>query len=251
MKIRYTVSRGILIEIPGEESAAKADNLAAKLKEVFPEDGDVRVARPTKKTELRISGLDGSIRTEEVIAAVAATGDCSENDIRIGEIKKRSPRGLGAVWIQCPTAAAKKLADKGRISIGWVAARVEVLRARPLTCFRCLEKGHTAKNCTSENDRSSRCYNCGGDGHKAKECTAPPKCPVCHDAGKPTNHRFGGRACDPRIRRKRGTKEPEVSVEKRRLPTLEVATIKGNSHQATSDQISQECGREEAMEIAE
>ena len=100
VRIRYTVTGGILIEVPGEESAAKADNLAAKLIEIFPEDEDIRVTRPTKKSELKISGLDGSIQTEEVIAeVVAATSDCSENDVRIGEIKKRSPRGLGAVCV--------------------------------------------------------------------------------------------------------------------------------------------------------
>ena len=71
MKIRYTVASGILIEVPREENAAKADNLAAKLKEIFREDEDVTVTRPTKRTELRISGLDGSIQMEEVIAAVA------------------------------------------------------------------------------------------------------------------------------------------------------------------------------------
>ena len=56
MRIRYTVAGGILIEVPGEESSAKADNLAAKL--IFPEDEGIKVPRPTKRSELRISGLD-------------------------------------------------------------------------------------------------------------------------------------------------------------------------------------------------
>ena len=38
VRIRYTVAGGILIEVPGEESATKADSLAAKLTEIFPED---------------------------------------------------------------------------------------------------------------------------------------------------------------------------------------------------------------------
>ena len=37
VKIRQTVSGGILIEIPSEESAAKADDLATRLRCVFPE----------------------------------------------------------------------------------------------------------------------------------------------------------------------------------------------------------------------
>ena len=150
---------------------------------------------------------------EELIAAVAATGNCSEKNIRIGEIKKRSPRGLGAVWIQCPSTAAKIIADKGRINIGWVAAQAEVVKARPLTCCRCMERGHTAKNCTSDRDRSRRCYNGGGEGHRTKECTASSKCPVCSVAGKPANHRFVGKACDTSAtRRTRRTKEPDVTA---------------------------------------
>ena len=43
--------------------------------------------------------------------------------------------------------------DKGRIVIGWVAAKLEALKTRPMTCFRCFERGHTASNCASDNDR--------------------------------------------------------------------------------------------------
>ena len=252
MRIRYTVAGWILIEVSGEESAAKADNLAAKLIEIFPEDEDIRVTRPTKRPEYRISGLDGSIQTEEVTAAVAAAGNCSEKEVRIGEIKKRSPRGLGAVWMQCPSTAAKIIADKGRLNIGWVAARVEVLRARPQACYRCMERGHTAKNCTSDKDRSSRCYNCGGEGHRAKECSASSKCPVCSDAGKQANHRFGGKACDlPATRRTRRTREPEVAAREGHPPATDEAATRKTEDQATAGQTSQECGHEEAMETAE
>ena len=58
MRIRYTVAGWILIEVSGEESAAKADNLAAKLIEIFPEDEGIKVTRPTKRSKLMISGLD-------------------------------------------------------------------------------------------------------------------------------------------------------------------------------------------------
>ena len=45
VRVRYTVAGGILIEVTGEESPAKADNLAAKLIKTFQE--DIRVTRPT------------------------------------------------------------------------------------------------------------------------------------------------------------------------------------------------------------
>ena len=127
-----------------------------------------------------------------------------------------------------------------------------MLKARPLTCYRYMERGHTTKNCTLDKDRSSRCYNCGGEGHRAKQCTASSKCCVCSDAGKPANHRFGGKACDPpNNRRKRGAKEPEASVGEVPPPTSEVATTRGAGNQTTPEQNTQECGREEVMEIVE
>ena len=146
--------------------------------------------------EIRIKGLDMTVQPEEVQQAVAAAGGCSLEEVKVGEIRKKSPRGMGTAWVQCPAPAAKVLLDKGRI-VGWVSARVEALKTRPITCFRCLRTGHVAGSCTSTKDRSSNCYNCGGAGHRAKVCTAPPKCPVCFDAGKASNHRLGGGACKP------------------------------------------------------
>ena len=247
VKIRYTVAGGILMEIPGEGSADKADNLAERLKQVFPENGEVRVTRPAKKAEIRIGGLDGSIRPEEIKAAVAATGGCPEEEVKLGEIKRRSPRGLGAVWAQCPALAAKKIVDGGRITIGWVAAKVEALKARPATCYRCMERGHTAANCTSEINRSNCCYNCGAEGHCARECRAPPRCPVCHDAGRPAGHRFGGRACNPpTTRRKKGAMEASAAAGEALPPTPEAAKP---SKPSTLGQEAEGCGREEAMEV--
>ena len=103
-----------------------------------------------------------------------------------------------------------------------------------------MERGHTAKNSTSNKDRSSRCYNCGEEGHKAKECTASSKCPVCSDGGKPANHRFGGKACDP-----------EVAAQEGHPPETDEAASRKTEDQATAGQTSQECGHEEAMETAE
>ena len=239
-KIRQTMTGGMLIEIPGQESSAKADGLAAKLKEVFAEESEVRISRPSKRAEIRICGLDASIQPSEVKERVAAEGGCSEEDVKIGEIRTRSPRGLGAVWVQCPALAAQALADKGRIVIGWVHARVEVLEARPLTCFRCFQKGHTAGSCTSMKDRSSDCYNCGERGHRARECRSPPKCPVCSDAGMTSSHRFGGRACNPPV--------PRKAREKKETATRVASPTKKRVTRTQATNKDQERGPEEAME---
>ena len=151
--------------------------------------------------------------------------------------------------MQCPTTAAKIIVDKGRITIGWVAARVEVLRARPMTCYRC-KRRHTARNCTSEHDRSNQCYNCGGEGHQAKTCSAPSSCPVCSAAGKPANHCFEGKACDLPSNRRTG-KGKEPTAEKTRPQRTNEATTVGTSDKASDNQIAKASGQEEAMETTE
>lgn len=58
----------MLIEIPGPESAAKADALASKLKEVFQ--NEFTVNRPVRKGEVRVVGLDDSVSQDEVACVI-------------------------------------------------------------------------------------------------------------------------------------------------------------------------------------
>ncbi|XP_059056184.1 uncharacterized protein LOC131850044, partial [Achroia grisella] len=70
----------------------------------------------------------------------------------------------GTVRIARPTKTAEMRVmglDDGRIRIGWVSAAVELLRQKPLRCFRCLESGHVLARCSHEEDRSGLCYRCG------------------------------------------------------------------------------------------
>ncbi|KOC58581.1 hypothetical protein WH47_09097, partial [Habropoda laboriosa] len=186
---------GLILEVSGPGREEKAEALATRLREVL-KDG-VKVAHPSKYGELRVSGLEDSTSPEEVAAAVAGAGGCPVEGVRAGVIRS-SPNGLGTLWVRCPLAAARKLATAGRLKVGWVAARVEALKARPLQCYRCLEKGHTQHRCTAEVDRSRRCYRCGDSSHRAGQCpAADPKCPLCTDLGRPAGHRLGAKACAP------------------------------------------------------
>ena len=175
-RIRQTAAGGILFEIPGKDRFEKADALAARLSEVFAKEKEVRISRPFRRAEIRILGLDMAIQPGDVQKAVVAACGCKAEEVKVGEIRKRSPREMGTAWVQCPASAAKVLVDQGKIVIGWVRARIEALRARPMTCYRCLREGHAASSCTSVKDRSGSCYNCGGMGHRAKDCRSPPKC---------------------------------------------------------------------------
>ncbi|XP_063623084.1 uncharacterized protein LOC134795183 [Cydia splendana] len=194
LRFRRAVTGAAILEIPGPvtTSGDKADSLAAKLRETLNE-ADVRIARPVKCAEMRISGLDDSVAEEELAAAVAKAGGCALEAVNVGRIS-RTPTGLGTAWVRCPVAAAKKVAE-GRLLVGWASANVQLLESRPLRCYRCLVPGHVRKGCTSEIDRSDQCYRCGQSGHRARDCTAAPHCTLCAAADKPADHSAGSSTC--------------------------------------------------------
>lgn len=154
---------------------------------------------------------------------VAEKEGCDIMDIKVGEIRPTQD-GLRAVWVRCPIPVANKLASMGRIRIGWIYAKVELLNVRPLQCYKCLQPSHVKQTCPNGWDNSDRSYRCGGPGHKARTCVAPPRCMVCEEAGKPADHRIGGPACPlPRARRRqrgeqrRGGENPTQREEDRAL----------------------------------
>lgn len=138
------------------------------------------------------------------------------HEIKTGEIRRTS-ENQGSLWLKLPLAAAKKAAEKGTIQVGWNKVKVALLEARPLRCYKCLERGHV--KCPSLQDRSDRCYRCGGLEHNAKECAAPPKCPICTDLGRKADHALGGQQCT--TQRKRGRTEEIQGQKTNPSPTVE------------------------------
>ncbi|XP_061729460.1 uncharacterized protein LOC133534384 [Cydia pomonella] len=142
IKFKRAATGARVLELPGAANGEKADSLAKELAEKLGED-IVRVSRPVKCAELRLTELDDSVSPGEVVAAVAKVGGCAEDQIKAGEIRQDAS-GLGTIWLRCPITAAKKVveADRGRIRVGWVRAAVKLLDQRPMRCYKCLEKGH-------------------------------------------------------------------------------------------------------------
>lgn len=193
---KRAITGALILEVSGDDCSSKADVLAEKMR-VALTDMDVVIGRPVKTGEIRVTGLDDAVQPTEVAAAVAATGDCNINDVKVGTIR-RSRSGLGSAWVRCPLIAVRKLVAGKHVQIGWVSAKVEVLETRALQCFKCLEPGHVRAKCLSSEDRSNRCYACGELDHKASGCTAQlRKCPLCADLGRPSNHRLGSKRCTP------------------------------------------------------
>lgn len=202
LKFRTAATGARILEVPGASSGDKADTLAHKIRETLGEEVAI-VSRPVKCAELRITGLDDSVTPDDVAVAVARDGGCQTEGVKVGVIRP-TPRGVSSVWVRAPVAAVKKIGKLGRLLIGWVSARAEVLQPRTLRCYRCLQSGHVRAQCTAEADRSEECYRCGKPGHKANACTDTAKCSVCAAANRPADHRLGSKACSPPKMKKRG-----------------------------------------------
>ncbi|CAB3222284.1 unnamed protein product [Arctia plantaginis] len=194
VRCKNTRTGARLLEVAGATSGPKADALAAKLRESL-DAADVRVSRPTKCAEIRITGLDDSVTADELRLAVAETGSCPLDSVKAGAIRF-GPGGQGAAVVSCPIAAAQKVADGRSLLVGgFLRAQARLLQARPARCFRCLSVGHVGVHCTAEATVGDRCFRCGQPGHKAGGCNAPLRCFRCAAGGKPADHRVGGKAC--------------------------------------------------------
>ena len=196
-RMRKTRAGGLMFELHGEDSKSRADELAAFFRRVLAPRGII-VNRPTATAELRLRGLDPTVDEEGVRKALAQAGGCPVEDIRVGAIR-RTQYSLGSLWACLPVKAARKVSAESPITMGWAPVSVEILKGRPVQCFRCLRPGHVASQCRDLIDRSGRCHRCGSFAHSLKECDAKqPRCPLCSDLGvKSANHRLGGAACKP------------------------------------------------------
>ncbi|XP_048487875.1 uncharacterized protein LOC125491046 [Plutella xylostella] len=201
MRIRNAATGARILEIPGIASKPAADALAAEIEKVIGSE-TVKVSRPTKCASLRIYGLDDSSTSEEVVEAIALVGGCPREQIKVGELRM-GPSTTGSVLASCPVAAAQKINKAKHLRIGWTSASVKLQPPKTMRCYRCLEAGHVGVCCKSEVDRSNTCYRCGQPGHKASTCLADPHCSICSAAGKPANHRVGGKACVPPSKKQR------------------------------------------------
>ncbi|XP_029670925.1 uncharacterized protein LOC115240097 [Formica exsecta] len=182
----------MIIEILGPNGSDRANALAEKLRNVLQD--QAKVARPIVKGEIRLVGLDDSISENEVACVVTQYGGCKEEEIKVGTIRPMN-NGLFTVWAQCPLSAAIKTANSKKVRIGWTIARVDLLDARPVQCFKCWRFGHVRLTCTAEEDYSRLCFKCGGPGHAARDCNLPSSCKICLSEGKNPNHRIGSNLC--------------------------------------------------------
>jgi len=68
---------------------------------------EVRVTRPIRMAELKISGLDDFITKTDVALAIGTVRNTSWMEVKTSEIT-RTQRGMGILWARCPLEAAIK-----------------------------------------------------------------------------------------------------------------------------------------------
>lgn len=193
-RLRRAANGGYLIEILDADGADKARTLQEKLKILLPEE-QATIACPVISGELRFIGLDDTILAEEVAQFIASEGKCDVDEVKVGTFRAMR-NGLNMVWAKCSLVAASKIAAKKKVNIGWTCARVELLKARPIQCFRCWGFGHVRFSCSAKVDRSRCCFNCDNEGHSLKDCQRPSRCVVCAAEGRKDSHRTGSAPCE-------------------------------------------------------
>jgi len=197
-RMRRAANGGVIIEIAGPEGALKADSLASRLREVIG--SNASISRPVVKADIRISGFDESVIKDEIITVITEIGNCLASDVRVGQFRVMK-NGLNMAWVQCPLSAAIKVSRRTKINVGWSVARVEMMRSRPVQCYKCWQFGHVRNTCNSTIDRTGHCFKCGNANHSSYNCVAEPHCVICADLGYETTHRLGSSTCFALIRR--------------------------------------------------
>jgi hypothetical protein len=129
VNMKRAMTGAIIIKVPGDKDKEKASLLATSLARVL-DPTTVRVAAPTRMVELRVVGIDILVRKEELRQALALAAECGDAEVQVREIGA-SRGGLGSVLVKCPMAAARKLAQAGKVSLGWSTARVIAIPKRP------------------------------------------------------------------------------------------------------------------------
>lgn len=191
--IRRAMNGAIVIEVSGPQGKQLAGTLSTNLAAVLGE--EARVLNPVAMGELRLRGIDPSTTAEEIRVELEALSGCNRQDLRVSPVNTMRD-GMGVAWVKCPLEIAVRLAEKGAVALGWTRVKIELLKKKPVQCFKCWCFGHVRTSCRSEIDRTGACFRCGLDGHNAGFCNAGmPKCIVCEEGDFDSRHRLGSPRC--------------------------------------------------------
>jgi len=192
LRMRRAMNGALIMELPGPEGKKLAGALRNTLEEVLKDDALVK--NPVATGEIRLRGIDPATTKEDVAYELEKLSGCPPRDLKVSNITPMKD-GMGIAWAYCPLEYAIRMAEKGSLTLGWTVVRIELMKRRPIQCFRCWKFGHARTNCKSVVDRNGMCLRCGSAGHMANKCSLPPKCLICAEINKESRHRMGSAKC--------------------------------------------------------
>lgn len=188
--ITETRSGEILIRLSKEDT--KREELVEALKTNLESRATIRGF--VKYDDIEIQDLDGITTDTEVASRIRHSLGLAQDDstVTIKSIRQ-THAGTQRTTVRLKSIDTLKMANTGRIKIGWIYARVR-MKVTAIRCFRCLGYGHIRHNCKGP-DRTGACSTCNSKLHKASDCSSPPNCVACADVDSPSDHYPGSGKC--------------------------------------------------------
>jgi hypothetical protein len=195
-RVRRTHNGELLLEL-SKDSSVKSDDFKAAVAKSLGDKATVKHLSHVITIECR----DMDEITEPIEICKALEEQFSIEDIELKDIRnmRKTFRGTQAAEFDLPAEAAKRVLSSGKIKIGWSVCRLRE-RFQPKRCFRCMNFGHWARDCTGV-DRSRQCRRCGLEGHLAATCTGVRKCLICNDKETTASDHITGSSRCPEYRR--------------------------------------------------
>jgi len=192
LRMRRAMNGALIMELGGPDRKKLAGSLRNCLEKALQDDAIVR--SPVSIGEIRLRGIDPATSQEEISYELEKCSGCPPRDLKVSFVNTMRD-GIGVAWARCPLEYAIRIAEQGSITLGWTVVRVELMKKRPIQCFRCWKFGHVRTNCRSEIDRMGMCFRCGEAGHPASKCSLTPKCVICAEINCESGHRIGSTRC--------------------------------------------------------
>ncbi|XP_026747019.1 atherin-like [Trichoplusia ni] len=108
IRIRKAQTGARVLQLPKNVGQEAADEMAKKLEAIYG--GDVRVTRPIRCAELRVSNLDDSVTREEILDVAARQSQCAPDRFKVGDLRPSPGQKFSAV-LKMPTGGGTEAGD--------------------------------------------------------------------------------------------------------------------------------------------
>lgn len=163
---RVTKSGSILLKVKDEQ---EAERLMDALNSAVGQMASVR--KSCRTTPILILDLAEWHSPQDVSEAIAA----AVPELAGAKVAIRVNPGGGRVGrLDAPLPEAVRLAEIGKLGVGWSRCRVKLLEPKEQTCYPCRRRGHIAASCSAD-EVKKRCFRCNSVEHLASACTITSK----------------------------------------------------------------------------